>query len=86
MVIFWSFCSWTDTDAAQNLIAYGFNVFSNELAGSPILNSDFFESDMMASTLNNECSFENLEFSNGFESFKVFAEDVEWFPHFEPFV
>lgn len=60
-----------------DLISYGFNMFTAELSGSPILITNFTTSDIETVSLSDECSFDALEFSSALDSFSEYAEQVE---------
>jgi len=57
-----------------DLISYGFNMFTAELSGSPILITNFTTSDIETVSLSDECSFDALEFSSALDSFSEYAE------------
>lgn len=70
------------TSNTLDLISYGFNVFTTDMSGSPILDTDFLENDIDGITPSgDECLYESMKFTDEYGSFSSYASssslDVE---------
>ena len=57
---------------------YGFNLFMDEMSGSPVLDIDYLDEMVESYTIDDsKCSYSALRFSQSFDSFSKFTEKIE---------